>query len=213
MPRKSTRGGESLTPLENAKFDEISMYIERTDQEGEVALTKVRNAIREFPALLNYNHGWLLQIAIRSLRPDFTKLLVEMGSEINNDTLGVAKDMMRFYGRTNDSAGKAARAIQSILKPVVARKKTARTEAKDLASGEMSGLLRESDKTSGLAPPGSAMDRAMATGILPSQVGKFLTSDPNINKASVKPAINSLKQVVRGSARRRKTRRNKKSRK
>jgi hypothetical protein len=89
-----------------------------------------------------------------------------------------------------------------------------KSQARDLASGEVSGILRHRDQTQGLAPEGSALDRAMATGILPSQVGKFLTNDPNIHRGSegsVKKSLRNIGDKLRaGKRRRRKTRRSRK---
>jgi len=75
-----------------------------------------------------------------------------------------------------------------------------KSQAKDLAAGEVSGILRHPDKTVGLAPEGSAFDRAMATGILPGQVGQFLTDDKNIIKGSkgeVKQSLRNLGEKIR----------------
>jgi len=88
-----------------------------------------------------------------------------------------------------------------------------KSQARDLASGEVSGILRHRDQTQGLAPEGSALDRAMATGILPSQVGKFLTDDPNIHRGSegsVRKSIRNIRDKLKGGKRRRKTRRSRK---
>ena len=88
-----------------------------------------------------------------------------------------------------------------------------KSQAKDLASGEVAGILRSRDKTKGLAPEGSAFDRAMATGILPGQVGQFLTDDKNIIKGSkgeVKQSIRNLGEKIRagpGGRRTKKSRR------
>lgn len=80
-----------------------------------------------------------------------------------------------------------------------------RSEARDLQNGEMSGILREPSKTSGLAEEDSALDRVLRHGILPKNVGKFLTSE-EVQGLSVKPAIRNLSKKVRGKARRKKTR-------
>lgn len=85
-----------------------------------------------------------------------------------------------------------------------------KSQARDLASGEVAGILRHRDQTNGLAPPGSALDRAMASGILPGQVGQFLTSDPNIIKGSegsVKKSLRNIGDKVKGGRRSRKTKR------
>jgi len=80
-------------------------------------------------------------------------------------------------------------------------------QAKDLIHGEMSGLLRDAEKTKGLAKEGSPLDRALAAGILPQSVGKFLTSE-DVKGYSVKPTVNTIKKkhygVGRTRARRRK---------
>lgn len=78
-------------------------------------------------------------------------------------------------------------------------------EARDLTYGEIAGLLRESEKTKGLVEEGSALDRALAAGILPQSVGKFLTSE-DVKGYNVKSAIKSIKTKY-GLGRRRKTRR------
>jgi hypothetical protein len=70
-----------------------------------------------------------------------------------------------------------------------------KSQARDLSSGEVAGILRSRDKTKGLAPEGSAFDRAMATGILPGQVGQFLTSDDNIIKGSKGEVKQSLRNI------------------
>ncbi len=77
-------------------------------------------------------------------------------------------------------------------------------QARNLTRGEQAGILREpSRQGEGLAPPGSALERAMASGILPGEVGKFLTDRPV--GESVRPAIASLKNPPAGG--KRKTRR------
>jgi hypothetical protein len=90
-----------------------------------------------------------------------------------------------------------------------------KAQARDLANGEVAGILRHRDKTKGLVEEGSALDRAMASGILPSQVGQFLTDDENIHKGSegsVKKSLRNIGDKVRGrrGGRRRKTRRSRK---
>jgi hypothetical protein len=91
-----------------------------------------------------------------------------------------------------------------------------KAQARDLAAGEVAGILRHRDKNAGLVEEGSALDRAMASGILPSQVGQFLTDDENIHKGSegsVKKSIRNIGNKVRldriPRAGRRKTRRRK----
>ena len=89
-------------------------------------------------------------------------------------------------------------------------------EARDLANGEVAGILRHRDKTKGLVEEGSALDRAMATGILPGQVGQFLTGDPNIIKGSegeVKKSLRNLRGKLSGPGAARRRRRTKRSRK
>jgi hypothetical protein len=75
------------------------------------------------------------------------------------------------------------------------RKVDLRRQARDLASGEVAGILRHRDKTRGLVEEGTALDRAMASGILPSQVGKFLTDDKNIHKGSFGEVKQSLRNI------------------
>jgi hypothetical protein len=85
-----------------------------------------------------------------------------------------------------------------------------KSEARDLAAGEVAGILRGRDKTKGLAPEGSAFDRAMATGILPGQVGQFLTDDKNIIKGSkgeVKQSLRNLGEKIKTGPGGRRTRR------
>jgi len=85
-----------------------------------------------------------------------------------------------------------------------------KSQARDLAAGEVAGILRGRDKTKGLAPEGSAFDRAMATGILPGQVGQFLTDDKNIIKGSkgeVKQSLRNLGEKIKTGPGGRRTRR------
>jgi len=89
-----------------------------------------------------------------------------------------------------------------------------KSQARDLASGEVAGILRHRDKTKGLVEEGTALDRAMASGILPSQVGKFLTDDKNIHKGSfgeVKQSLRNISEKLKneGGRHRRKTRKTK----
>jgi len=64
-------------------------------------------------------------------------------------------------------------------------KSSEKAQARDLAAAEQT-LLRT--RGEGLAAPGTAVSKAMDTGILQSQVGKFLTSK-EIRCDTVKPAI------------------------
>ena len=85
-----------------------------------------------------------------------------------------------------------------------------KSQAKDLAAGEVAGILRSRDKTKGLVEEGSAFDRAMATGILPGQVGQFLTDDKNIIKGSkgeVKQSLRNIGDKLRAGPGGRRTRR------
>jgi hypothetical protein len=70
-------------------------------------------------------------------------------------------------------------------------------EARNLTAAEQT-ILRAPGAT--LAPPGSALSKAMDTGILQSQVGKFLTSKPV--GESVKPAIRELRKDITGRGKR-----------
>jgi hypothetical protein len=70
-----------------------------------------------------------------------------------------------------------------------------KSQAKDLMAGEVAGILRHRDKTKGLAQEGSPLDRAMATGILPGQIGQFLTDDKNIHKGSFGEVKQSLRNI------------------
>ena len=99
---------------------------------------------------------------------------------------------------------------------IVSMRRKLKAQARDLANGEVAGILRHRDKNAGLVEEGSAFDRAMATGILPSQVGQFLTDDKNIHRGSfgeVKQSLRNIGEKVRGrpggrrKTRRRKTRR------
>jgi len=98
----------------------------------------------------------------------------------------------------------------------VSMRRKLKAQARDLANGEVAGILRHRDKNAGLAPEGSALDRAMASGILPGLVGQFLTDDKNIIKGSkgeVKQSLRNIGDKVRGrrgGRRRRKTRRSRK---
>ena len=76
-------------------------------------------------------------------------------------------------------------------------------DARDLIAAEQT-ILRGPAQQGTIAPPGSAVDKAMSSGILTSQVGKFLTKKP-IGE-SVKPAIRELKRDITGKGRRKKTR-------
>ncbi len=75
-------------------------------------------------------------------------------------------------------------------------------EARDLQNAEASGILRKPENTIGLAPEGSSIDRAMASGILAKSVGQFLTKE-HIKSDTVRPVIQSLKSKVTGTARKR----------
>ena len=115
------------------------------------------------------------------------------------------RDMIIMAEGTQEDQNKLDRAIYKILVGPKLRK-----QARDLASGEVAGILRHRDQTNGLAPPGSALDRAMATGILPGQVGQFLTNDPNIIKGSegsVKKSLRNIGDKVKGGRRSRKSKR------
>ena len=93
---------------------------------------------------------------------------------------------------------------------IVSMRRKLKAQARDLASGEVAGILRHRDKNAGLVEEGSALDRAMASGILPSQVGKFLTDDKNIHKGSfgeVKQSLRNIGDKVRGRRGGRPTRR------
>lgn len=62
---------------------------------------------------------------------------------------------------------------------------------RDLQNGEMAGILREPAKTVGLAPEGSALDKVFSQGILPKNVGRFLTEE-EITGTSIKPTLSNL---------------------
>lgn len=87
-------------------------------------------------------------------------------------------------------------------------------QAKTLIAAEQT-ILRAPGQLppAGLAPPGSALSKAMNTGILQSQVGKFLTSKP-ITGETVRPAIRDYRRDITGQGRkkrlstRRKSKRN-----
>ena len=93
-----------------------------------------------------------------------------------------------------------ASVAQRIRDAMEARAKPKRAEARDLVA--LQTLARGSKE-----PSNSATDRAIASGILPSQVGKFLTPIP-IGE-SVAPAIATLKRKTVGA--RRRTKKSKKS--
>lgn len=115
------------------------------------------------------------------------------------------RDMIIVAEGTQEDQNKLDREIYKILVGPKLRK-----QARDLASGEVAGILRHRDQTNGLAPPGSALDRAMASGILPGQVGQFLTNDPNIIKGSegsVKKSLRNIGDKVKGGRRTRKSKR------
>ena len=115
-------------------------------------------------------------------------------------------DMISQGRGTQEDQNKLDRAIYDI----VVRPSKLKKQARDLASGEVAGILRHRDKTRGLVEEGSALDRAMASGILPSQVGQFLTDDKNIHKGSkgeVKQSIRNLGDKVREGPGGRRTRR------
>jgi hypothetical protein len=93
-----------------------------------------------------------------------------------------------------------ANVAKRIRDAMEARAKPKRAEARDLVA--LQTLARGSKE-----PSNSATDRAIASGILPSQVGKFLTPIP-IGE-SVAPAIATLKRKTVGA--RRRTKKSKKS--
>jgi hypothetical protein len=85
-----------------------------------------------------------------------------------------------------------------------------KSQAKDLAAGEVAGILRHPDKTVGLAPEGSALDDLLRIGILPGQVGQFLTDDKNIIKGSkgeVKQSLRNIGDKIKAGPGGRRTRR------
>jgi hypothetical protein len=94
---------------------------------------------------------------------------------------------------------------------IVSMRRKLKAQARDLASGEVAGILRHRDKTAGLAPEGSALDRALAMGELPGLVGQFLTDEPTISKGNaeegVKMALRKIGEKVRGRRGGRRTRR------
>ena len=141
---------------------------------------------------------------------------------VPSDLLGYANDLLTWEDMIpgtplNMPVEEYRRWLRKIYEELKQRHRAHRdpilSQARDLANGEMAGILRESGQTQGLAEEGSALDRAMASGILPSQVGKFLTSDPNIERGSegsVKRSLRNLRASLGG--RRRKTRKTRRRR-
>ena len=166
-------------------------------------LQVVRSAFDRIKATLSSD-------AVRNEFNDYLELQEDDNNFDYNEPIGqnyplADRDMIIMAEGTQEDQNKLDRAIYKILVGPKLRK-----QARDLASGEVAGILRHRDQTNGLAPPGSALDRAMATGILPGQVGQFLTNDPNIIKGSegsVKKSLRNIGDKVKGGRRSRKTKR------
>lgn len=143
----------------------------------------------------------------RGLWPLAIKILSAKGVDPNiKDSNGYTPYIlaMRLLNTSDGDTPEVRRTRENNLKEIarlsgVTEKKQ---QARDLAAAEQT-ILRAPGQLGrdGLAAPGSAMAKAMESGILQSQVGKFLTSKP-VKGESVKPAIRELRRDVTGRGRR-----------
>lgn len=216
---------ESLAEEEDVTVDKIIALL--LNENNEVAITiPLTNA--EFAAAVVNSRGYLefkkpILMAIKKILGPVDDTFVDNGVLIYTFSRGGAKlhstrngvDINFMFRSYDNPTAKETNAIPDmkikLINLFTEKAREAARQAKDLIHGEQSGLLRDAEKTKGLAEEGSALDRALAAGILPKTVGQFLTSE-DIKGYSVKPTISTIKKKHYGVGRRHRSRRRRSTR-